>query len=86
MINLLLIHVPGAYAFAVSGGQYSGLNNSTSAKEICSSNPKKIEPNVLAVDALEQMRKFDINQLLVVKEDKYLGILQLHDLVREGII
>ena len=31
MINLLLIHVPGAYAFAVSGGQYSGLNNSTSA-------------------------------------------------------
>lgn len=64
----------------------NALNNSTSAKEICSSNPKKIEPNVLAVDALEQMRKFDINQLLVVKEDEYLGILQLHDLVREGII
>ena len=64
----------------------NALNNSTSAKEICSSNPKKIEPNVLAIDALEQMRKFDINQLLVVKEDEYLGILQLHDLVREGII
>ena len=64
----------------------NALNNSTSAKEICSSNPKKIEPNVLAVDALEQMRKFDINQLLVVNEYEYLGILQLHDLVREGII
>ena len=31
MINLLLIHVPGAYAFAISGGQYSGMYNSTSA-------------------------------------------------------
>lgn len=30
IINLLLIHVPGAYAFAISGGQYSGLSNSAS--------------------------------------------------------
>ena len=31
MINLLLIHLPGAYAFAISGGEYSGINNSTDA-------------------------------------------------------
>lgn len=31
MINLLLIHVPGAYAYAVSGGKYSGLHNSIDA-------------------------------------------------------
>jgi hypothetical protein len=31
MINLLLLHVPGAYAFVISGGQYSGINNSTDA-------------------------------------------------------
>ncbi len=31
MINLLLIHLPGAYAFVISGGEYSGMNNSGDA-------------------------------------------------------
>lgn len=62
------------------------LNNRISAKDICSSKPKKIDPSVLAVEALEQMRTFDISQLLVVDNNQYLGILQLHDLVREGIV
>jgi arabinose-5-phosphate isomerase len=62
------------------------LNNSVIAKEICSPNPKQINSTSLAVEALEQMRKFDINQLIVVKNNEYLGILQLHDLVREGIV
>ena len=62
------------------------LNNSVVAKEISSKNPKQIESSKLAVEALEQMRNFDINQLLVVNDSKYLGILQLHDLVREGIV
>ncbi len=62
------------------------LNNSVIAKDICSNNPKQIESSKLAVDALEQMRNFDINQLLVVDGNQYKGILQLHDLVREGIV
>ena len=62
------------------------LNNSVVAKDICSKNPKQIEVSSLAVNALEQMRNFDINQLLVVNASQYLGILQLHDLVREGIV
>lgn len=61
------------------------LNNTVVAKDICSINPKQIEASSLAVNALEQMRNFDINQLLVVNASQYLGILQLHDLVREGI-
>ena len=62
------------------------LNNSVIAKEICSANPKQIEATSLAVKALEQMRNFDISQLLVVENNKYLGIIQLHDLIREGIV
>ncbi len=62
------------------------LNNTVVAKDICSINPKQIEASSLAVNALEQMRNFDINQLLVVHNTQYLGIIQLHDLVREGIV
>jgi arabinose-5-phosphate isomerase len=32
------------------------------------------------------MRKNNISQLLVVDNEKYEGIIHLHDLVREGII
>ena len=56
------------------------------AKDILSVHPKTIEPDVLAVQALELMRKHDISQLIVESEGKYLGILHLHDLIREGII
>ena len=56
------------------------------AKNIMSINPKTISPNMLAVDALDLMRKNNISQLLVVDNKKYKGIIHLHDLVREGII
>lgn len=56
------------------------------AKDIMSLNPKTISQNELAVNALDLMRKNDISQLLVVDEEKYTGIIHLHDLVREGII
>jgi len=63
----------------------SSLNNIT-AKDILSPHPKTTEPQVLAVQALEQMRKEDISQLIIQENGKYLGILHLHDLVKEGII
>ncbi len=56
------------------------------ARDIMSSNPKTIQYNELAVNALELMREFDITQLLVMKDDQYHGIIHLHDLIREGII
>ena len=56
------------------------------AKDIMSLNPKTISQNELAVNALDLMRKNDISQLLVVDDEKYTGIIHLHDLVREGII
>ena len=51
-----------------------------------SQNPKTIEGNALAVKALEIMRENSITQLLVAENGKYLGIVHLHDLIREGLI
>ena len=56
------------------------------AKDIMSINPKKIEADVLAVSALDEMRKHDISQLIVEDKGRYAGIIHLHDLVKEGII
>jgi arabinose-5-phosphate isomerase len=56
------------------------------AKDIMTWNPKTIEAGKLAVEALDILRTYDITQLIVVESGRYLGILHLHDLVREGII
>lgn len=56
------------------------------AKDIMSTAPKKIEADALAMEAFETMRLNNISQLIVLKQDKYAGIIHLHDLVREGII
>ena len=56
------------------------------AKDIMSVKPKTISPDSLAVDALDLMRKSDITQLMVTLDGNYLGIIHLHDLVREGLI
>jgi arabinose-5-phosphate isomerase len=56
------------------------------AKDICTMNPKSIGPDELAITALDKLRQYDITHLVVVKDNQYLGILHLHDLVREGLI
>ncbi|MBV8254654.1 MAG: KpsF/GutQ family sugar-phosphate isomerase [Chitinophaga sp.] len=56
------------------------------AKDIMSLHPKNIQQDELAINALEMMRKHDITQLLVMDDNKYAGIIHLHDLIREGII
>ena len=62
------------------------LTANVQAKDIMTISPKIIDPDELAVNALDMMRKHEITQLLVVKEEKYLGIVHLHDLIREGFI
>src|SRR5438067_13755692 len=56
------------------------------ARDIMSQNPKTIEPSEMAVHALDIMRKNSITQLVVAENETYLGILHLHDLVKEGLI
>lgn len=61
--------------------------DSITAKEIMTVNPKTITPEALAVEALDRLRHFDINQLVVVTSNQeYVGIIHLHDLIREGLI
>lgn len=56
------------------------------AADIFSPNPKTIDPGMLAVEALEVLRNNDISQLIVAENGTYMGILHIHDLIREGII
>lgn len=55
------------------------------AAQIMTSKPKTIEEDALVVDALHKMRENSITQLPVVKDGKYLGIIHLHDILKEGI-
>ena len=59
--------------------------NTITARDIMTKSPKTIAPNVLAVKALEILRKNGISQLLVMDGDDYLGIIHLHNLINEGI-
>lgn len=57
------------------------------AKDIMTPAPKVIQADAMAVKALELMRTNSITQLIVVDERKnYLGVVHLHDLIREGLI
>lgn len=56
------------------------------AADIMGVNPKSIDNNAMAVDALELMESNDISQLLVEENGEYAGVVHLHDLIKEGII
>jgi len=55
------------------------------AEQIMTSNPKTIDEDALVVDALHKMRENSITQLPVMHDGKYLGIIHLHDILKEGI-
>ncbi len=60
--------------------------NDLMAKDIMSINPKSIDTDSLAVEALQLMKRHNISQLVIMKGNEYKGVLHLHDLIREGII
>ncbi len=56
------------------------------AQDVMTHNPQHVFPDTLAVEALDLMRKKSITNLFVVsKEGEYLGVVHLHDIIREGI-
>ena len=59
---------------------------SITAIDIMSKNPKTIDIKKLAVNALEIMRNNNITSILVTENEKYAGVVHLHDLLKEGII
>jgi len=56
------------------------------AADIMTKNPKTIGPDELAVEALNILRKNEITQLVVTGDGFYLGVIHLHDLLKEGFI
>jgi len=63
-----------------------GFDKNLQAADIMTASPKTIGPDALAVEALDLLRKHEITQLAVVEEGRYLGMLHLHDLIREGLL
>ncbi|WP_293441980.1 KpsF/GutQ family sugar-phosphate isomerase [Persephonella sp.] len=49
-------------------------------------NPKKITKEILVVEALEIMEKFNITVLPVVEEGKPIGLVHMHDILKSGVI
>jgi arabinose-5-phosphate isomerase len=59
---------------------------SLKAKDIMTWKPKTIHENTLAVDALQMMKNHQITNIFVVSDDdKYLGVIHIHDIIKEGI-
>ncbi len=56
------------------------------ASDIMTVNPKSIDGQSLVIDALGLMRKYNITQLPVVNQGIYLGVIHLHDIIKEGIL
>ena len=57
-----------------------------SAVDIMTPNPKTLDKETLIVDALSLMHKKNITQILVVDGTKYVGVIHLHDILKEGIL
>jgi arabinose-5-phosphate isomerase len=57
------------------------------AKHILNATPKTVIADSMAVEALAQMRQHSISQLIVLSESgDYLGMIHLHELLREGLV
>lgn len=56
------------------------------AKEIMSINPRTIDKSALAIDAFNIMKQNNITQLLIMEGEKYVGIIHIHDILKEGIV
>ena len=65
-----------------------GLNfDQTRVSEVMTAGPRTIRPEALAVEAVQLMERYKVNQLLVVDErGRLVGALNMHDLFRAKVI
>jgi arabinose-5-phosphate isomerase len=60
--------------------------NNFKAKDIMGNNPKTINENAMAIEALDALENNSITQILVTDDtNRYAGVVHLHDLIKEGI-
>ncbi len=55
------------------------------AESIMTKSPKNIQAGALAIDALDLMRQYKITQLPITQNNCYIGMIHIHDLLREGL-
>jgi arabinose-5-phosphate isomerase len=61
--------------------------NSVSVKDVMSSNPKTINQDILAAEALNIMEQRSITAVIVENEHKQpVGVVHMHDILRAGVI
>jgi arabinose-5-phosphate isomerase len=60
--------------------------NGIKARDIMTRNPKTVDADMMVVDALDLMRGNNITQLPVLKNGQYVGVIHLHDILKEGIL
>ncbi len=60
--------------------------SSLNARDIMSRNPKVIDKGELAVNAFRIMEQNKITSVVVLDEGKYVGLIHIHDVLREGIV
>jgi arabinose-5-phosphate isomerase len=65
--------------------QHNSIQDLT-ASDILHKSPITIAPNELAVAGLALMEQKDISQVIVADGNKFIGIIHIHDLMREGIL
>ena len=56
------------------------------ASDLMSLKPVEINSGILATNALDIMNKNKITQLVVVDNDIYIGLIHLHNIIKEGLV
>ena len=67
---------------AMVGGQL----DLATASSIASLSPKTLDADTLAAKAAHWMQEQQISQVVVMKDGEYLGMVHLHDCLREGLV
>ncbi|PIF23545.1 arabinose-5-phosphate isomerase KdsD [Candidatus Pantoea floridensis] len=64
-----------------------GINFQTARiQDVMTSGGIRVRPNMLAVDALNLMQNKNITALLVADDDRLLGVVHMHDMLRAGVV
>jgi KpsF/GutQ family protein len=64
------------------GGSFDSLK----ARDLMNIRPKTIDCNEMAITAFRLMEEKSVSQLVVLQEGQYVGMIHIHDIMREGII
>lgn len=87
-----VIHADGSLAGIITDGDLRRMLNtydsfgSLTAKDIMTKSPKTIDVEDFAASAMALMQAKNITQLVVMKEDSFVGFIHIHDLLTEGIV